>query len=358
MLNLRAYALVILFAIGLFAVGIVGVRSGWGLFSPPSREQVLNPDAANAAAFEDGALDVGAVDLFFRVRPPANNEEIRRVEVLLEEAFLWLRDDDPSVQVTQVCLLAVYAEVNPSAPFPGEHEFLRQPACVTLTANDYALMAEPLDFFGETLTNTIILNAREATQAVAQPLALENSDDVSLNFWYPYDSFALDLNLYVAYEVTLDDGDVFEGVIQPFLAWNLQTSGHRLWQIGINSASGSIPDPDFGEIPVDRVSFSFERPLVYRLIFPFFVVMMVLLIGMVPLLAERDVLVEICAAMLFGIFGLKGIIGPGEAMGQTVLDLSLIGLYVVLAFAAALFFFNKVSLSRQPAPTTEESIAP
>jgi hypothetical protein len=352
-LNLRAYALVILFAIGLFAVGIVGIRSGWGLFSPPSREQALNPDAANDEAFEDGALDVGAVDLFFRVRPPANNEEIRRVEVLLEDVTLWLRDDDPSVQVAQVCLLAVYAEVNPNAPFPSDHEFLRQPACVALNEDTYALMAEPLDFFGEPLTNTVILNAREATQAVAQPLTLENSDDVSLNFWYPYDSFSLDLNLYVAYEVTLDDGDVFDGVIQPFLAWNLQTSGHRLWQIGINSASGFIPDPDFGEIPVDRVSFSFERPLVYRLIFPFFLVMMVLLIGMMPLLAERDVLVEICAAMLFGIFGLKGIIGPGEAMGQTVLDLSLIGLYVVLAFAAVLFFLNKVSANRPPAATEE-----
>ncbi len=33
MLNIRAYVLVILFAIGLFAVGIVGIRSGWGVFS-------------------------------------------------------------------------------------------------------------------------------------------------------------------------------------------------------------------------------------------------------------------------------------------------------------------------------------
>lgn len=356
MLNLRAYVLVILFAIGLFALGIVGIRSGWGVFSPPTREQLLNLDAVNDAAFEDGALDLGAADLLFRVRPPANNEEVRRVEVLLEDAFLWLRDDDPTLQVAQACL-SVYAVVNPNTDSQKAHEFLEQPVCITPSANDYLMMNVPVDLFGEPVTNLMMLNDRKAVQAVAQPLTLETSEEVSLNFWYPYDSFALDLDLYVAYEITLDDGEVFEGVIQPFLAWNLQTSGHRLWQIGLSSTSDVISDPDFGEVPVDRVSFQFDRPLVYRLIFPFFLVMMVLLIGMVPLLTERDVLVEICAAMLFGIFGLKGIIGPGEAMGQTVLDLSLIGLYVVLAFAAAVFFFNKVSLSHRPAPT-EEPTAP
>jgi TRAP-type C4-dicarboxylate transport system permease small subunit len=73
---------------------------------------------------------------------------------------------------------------------------------------------------------------------------------------------------------------------------------------------------------------------------------MVLLIGLVPLLGDRDTLVDICAAMLFGIFGIKGILSPGEQMGQTILDISLIGMYVVLAFAAALFFIN-VILSRR-----------
>lgn len=353
-MNLRAYGLVILFAVGLFAFGIVGLRNGWGIFSPPSREQELNLDAANDAAFEDGGLDVGAVDLFFRVRPPANNEEIRRVEVLLEDATLWVRDDNPDYQIAQVCLVSVYAEVNPRGLFPADHDFLRQPACITPTETDYALAeAVPIDFFGEALTNTFLLNAKEVLQDVARGLTLEDSDDVGLNFWYPYDSFALALDIYVAYEILFDDGDALEGVIQPFLAWNLQTNGHRLWQIDISSTSSTVPDEVFGDIPVDRVSFQFDRPLLYRLVFPFFLVMMVLLIGMIPLLAERDVLVEICAAMLFGIFGLKGIIGPGDAMGQTVLDLSLIGLYVVLAFAAALFFVNKVSLHRRPSEETK-----
>ena len=91
-----------------------------------------------------------------------------------------------------------------------------------------------------------------------------------------------------------------------------------------------------------EVKLWFERPLLYRLVLPFFIIGMVLLIALIPMLGDRDTLVEICAAMLFRIFGLKGILAPGGQMGQTLLDIALIGLYIVLAFAALLFFINRI----------------
>lgn len=127
--------------------------------------------------------------------------------------------------------------------------------------------------------------------------------------------------------------------------------GTRLWNVDLVPGKTAISEdtPEAQNIvpgTYDTLQFQFRRPLLYRVVMPFFIVMMVLLIGMVPLLGDRDTLVDICAAMLFGIFGLKGILGPGDQMGQTILDIALIGLYVVLAFAALLFFINKIRVSR------------
>ena len=97
----------------------------------------------------------------------------------------------------------------------------------------------------------------------------------------------------------------------------------------------------------DRYTITFNRLLLYRIIFPFFMIAMVLLLCFLPLFTERDSLIDVSAAMLFGIFGLKGIIGPGDQMGQTVMDIALIGLYVLLAFAVLMFFIRR--LMSQPA---------
>jgi len=71
-------------------------------------------------------------------------------------------------------------------------------------------------------------------------------------------------------------------------------------------------------------------------------------------LGDRDTLVDISAAMLFGIFGLKGILSPGDQMGRTVLDIALIALYVILAFAGILFFINKIALRFTDSPDEQQ----
>ena len=124
------------------------------------------------------------------------------------------------------------------------------------------------------------------------------------------------------------------------------TSGTRAWDLSFKAEAITLTDDEASQSNVmetiDELTLTFDRSLLYRIAFPFFLVAMTLLIGLMPLLGERDAFVEITASMMFGIYSLKGILGPGDQMGRTILDISLIGLYIVLAFSGALYFIAKI----------------
>ncbi len=351
-LNVRASLLVILFAAGLTIFVILGIQNDWGIFRRPTQEQIENLDAKNDAAFEDGAADFASIDLNINIVPPSSSEEMRQVTFELERMIYYIRDDNPDVDIAEACIDDVRLMfIPPNAPenVDGGYFFF-DPICVTPL---------PEEFFAEEFEYTdafIIDNFYEIWPEIKEPykLTITDHDTVSLNFWYPYDSFALNTVIQVTYRIIYSDGTEFFNTLEPFIAWNIQTSGTRLWDVNLDAAQEFAISDDFKNQNLfitdggyDTIGIEFERPLLYRLVFPFFMIAMVLLISLVPLLGERDTLVDISAAMLFGIFGLKGILGPGEQMGQTVLDIALIGLYVLLAFAAFLFFINRLNLHRQ-----------
>jgi hypothetical protein len=355
-LNVRSYGLVIVFALVLFAGVVLGLSNNWGIFRQPSREANQNADIANPNALEEGASDLASLDLLMVLKPPSNSEEVRQAEIGLSQVTFYVRDDGEDVDVTNVCLQFVAVYANPLTWYDTreeayedgyDHSFINEPTCNALTEDDFddkeVLIA----------TNTLADNVAVVSlpMPTATPFKITNPTDVSLNFWYPYDRFQLDLMLVVGYRVDYSDGTSLTNVFTPYMAWDIQTSGLRLWDVRLTNTIKSLDlvseaDKPF-TLPYSNVMISFERPLLYRLIFPFFIVVMVLLIGLVPLLGDKDTLINICATMLFGIFGLKGILGPGETMGQTVLDLALLMLYVILAFAGMLFFLNKINLRRQ-----------
>jgi hypothetical protein len=366
-LNLRSYGLVIVFALVLFAGVVLGLANNWGIFRQPSREASQNADIANPLALEDGASDLASLDLLMVVKPPSNSEEVRQAEIGLSQVTFYVRDDSDEVDATKVCLEFVEVYTNPLTWYDTreaayedghDHHFISEPLCTALTDDDFD--EEDVLIATNTLADNVAIVS--LPMPTAMPFKITNPTDVSLNFWYPYDRFQLELMMVVGYRVEYSDGTSVLDAFTPYMAWDIQTSGLRLWDVRLTNTIKALDlATDDGEafaLSYSNVAISFERPLLYRLIFPFFIILMVLLIGLVPLLGDKDTLINICATMLFGIFGLKGILGPGEAMGQTVLDLALLMLYVILAFAGILFFINKINLRRQAQTDTSQTEKP
>lgn len=345
-LNRRAYVAVILFALGLALVVALGIREGWGAFRKPTKESVVNADAANLAALDPGKVDLASVDLQMAIVPPSSEEEVRKLTLQLVGVQYFVRDDSADLDVTNVCVDGVDILVNPdNLENSAVYSFLDEPLCAEPFPEEYE--EGPIDLGGAALDHfyRIALDLEQPSS-----FEIKDPDIISLNFWYPYDNFTIRSAMVVTYSVERSDGTIIADTIRPYINWDIQTSGTRAWDVRFQAETvplSTLGISDFQSGTYESLTINVARSWLYRLVFPFFIVAMVLLIAMVPLLGERDTLVDICAAMLFGIFGLKGILGPGEQMGQTILDISLIGLYMVLAFAAALFFINKIIARRQ-----------
>ncbi|MFN8372143.1 MAG: hypothetical protein U0694_04615 [Anaerolineae bacterium] len=348
--NVRAYIAVLVFAGLLLAVVAIGIQQGWAIFQRPERGVSFNDAVLNENAIAEGAVDLAGVDLDIALLPPSSGEESRALTLELTAMQTYLRADDPAWQgqALIVCIDEISFGLN--APdsstfyfFIGDDFHEDIPECLSVEVNSLSRSRT----FGDTEVDNLFPVRWEFSD---KRITIDNPDFVSLNFWYPYDNFTIHPVMQVSYYIVTDNdaGDILTfGTLTPYLRWEYRTSGSRLWDINMQTTTQEYNgDGSLYLYPgkYEQITLEMQRPLLYRLILPFFIVMMVLLIGMVPLLGDRDTLVDICAAMLFGIFGLKGILGPAEAMGQTILDISLIGLYVVLAFAAFLFFVNKLRL--------------
>lgn len=335
-LNVRAYFIVLGFALLLALFIVIGLAANWGVFRQPMSEQVFNEDAVNQAALAPDGSGLAGIDLFMRIVPPSSIEEKRELTIGFDGALAYLRD--PNEEFAEFCLEDLGFLYKPEAIDSEYISFLDEPLCVT---------PEPDFFFEEYELGS--LQTDQIYEIGLQPgsdssVAFSSPRDISMNFWYPFDSFEVHAYMIAIYSLRDADGRRIEDTIQPLVAWDIQTSGTRIWDLRTSFTSHvqeRISD-DLLAGTYEELRIVFERPLLYRVTFPFFMLMMVLLIALVPLLADRDTLVDISAAMLFGIFGLKGILGPGDQMGRTLLDIGLIALYVVLAFAAGLFFLNRV----------------
>jgi hypothetical protein len=313
---------------------------------------VLNPEDLQA-----GVIDLNGLNLNMMVIPPASNEQ-RRLELQIRGLSYVVLDTAADVQATKLCLQifsllnarndqgAVIANAYDAFSL---HSFAKDES--SFQCFDFAkALTQPVTEYKSGLNGEVIFNFEQATDAFVN-FSINDPLEVGLNFWYPFDQYFLNASFQVFYELRNGDTIVTSDVINPIITWEYQTSGMRLWNINLETEprTWENPDPTSGlyEGGYLQVSASFWRPLLYRLAFPFFIVMLVFLIGLVPLLQTRDTLVDITAAMLFGIFGIKGIIGPSAEMGQTILDVALIMLYVLLAFSAMIFFGNKVLLRRK-----------
>jgi hypothetical protein len=171
-------------------------------------------------------------------------------------------------------------------------------------------------------------------------------------FWYPFDGHTLPGAAQITYRILSGAQEVDGGNIDPVAAWVYETSGNLNWNIRLQS-SPEVQDAQQGQGVIFglttlrtgkilRFNFTFTRPLILRLATPFLIVVMIAVIMLLAFVESLDSLFEICVGLLFGIFGLKQVIAPSENVGQTMMDVVFIGLYVLLAVTLMIILLSKL----------------
>jgi len=76
---------------------------------------------------------------------------------------------------------------------------------------------------------------------------------------------------------------------------------------------------------------------------------MVILIAFVPMMKDANVedILAVMAGLLFATFAIRSIISPGTEIGQTLIDIGIIGLNILQIIAAGLLFIRILRKQRR-----------
>lgn len=155
-------------------------------------------------------------------------------------------------------------------------------------------------------------------------------------FWYPYDSLDIELQPFVGYHLIKNGTTIFTGTATPLIAVEGDVF-NRDWDISIDTKVVTETVYRSNKFLVVH----FERPLVYRLLYPALFVVLILLIA---LLASTDKasFLDGAVAIFLGIIGLRQLIMP-PVTTRIYLDTALLGLYIVLAVPLGVHLYRYLS---------------
>jgi hypothetical protein len=357
--GVRILLLVILFTIAL-SILIVTVSTRERLvqgagFSLPSSETLI----AEGLEIRPNTLDVFVFIPSFRIAPPSGSGIASSSLVFtLDDIGFYTYDTSAEQDMDTVCVDAINLATTYTDPTLGEF----------LAGVDLLQGAEPLCYdIGQPLPSASGANVAVNLQTSTRNSTTHQLYDsiffraISGNMLerYPYDGFRMQAILQFHYRVLNGDTQVNQGVARPFTVWLFETSSERNWNIQFESQRGMKDSPDdeprdvLNFIPngvYEQVTFTFDRPLLFRLTYPFLIGAMLLIIGLLPFIRELDGLLEITAAILFGIFGLRQVMTLPNSQGQTILDVLFIGLYMVLAFTFVVTILTRSTIVRRSDP--------
>ncbi len=319
--------------------------------------------------FEPESIALLALIPTLEVLPPAGaGYEGNLVRIRLDDLGYYVFDADPNRDVDQLCLDELRLGYDFSDPQMGQTSDV-------LIGVDILDGAEPMcGDLGQPVTGseaTLWIRATLQTplnRALFDELYIE-LPTTNVFYRYPYDSFDLSAVAQASYRLLRGDEVLSEGVSAPFPVWVFQTDSERNWNVEVTtraatvSAEAPYPSDFFGFLRDGdylAADFTFDRPLLFRLTYPLLILAMIVIISLLPFVLELEPLLEITAAILFGIFGLRQVMTPPNSQGQTILDILFLALYVVLAFTLILTVTSRALAARRSAkrPPTGEGESP
>ena len=189
---------------------------------------------------------------------------------------------------------------------------------------------------------------------LSEPLFLENDP-----FYYPYDGFDIQLGAFVIVRFTDENGNqIEEKPLVPELMIDSQggqdwdrteeTSPYNdfwdVWSIGSfqvgDTLTIKVTDDLYlplikNELQEPPILFFF-RPIIIRVIFPIIIFSFLVLLLLITLSDSLELFFSGATAILVGFFGIRAVLIPATMQTRTLVDISIMGLYVVFALSILL----------------------
>lgn len=356
------FLLIILVSVALCACFGLAIFSPLDLgiaIKPPATDEQANLDAYNHEALQEGAVGIFEVDLTLAVLPPSSSQEERSLTIEpVQDIWVYVRDDSDTLDVQEICIdyldLIAQGETDADEFFTYEyHSFVNESLCHVMDPEkDFlresgSFISDIVD--GETQTfdidNYYVINL---PREKVRPYIGAYPEIIGQNFWFPYDNFATNIYIQVSTSVLLSDDTWVFAEIPAYYDWRLRPSGSRAWDMKMQNTAGFLRENDesflnfFFPGPYQQVDLQFERPLLFKISFPMLMIAMVVLISFVPMMKDTRVedILAVMAGLLFATFAIRSILSPGSEIGQTLIDIGIIGLNILQIAAAGLLFLR------------------
>jgi len=180
-------------------------------------------------------------------------------------------------------------------------------------------------------------------------------------FNYPFDSFKTNAAIQVTYSLWNNGVLLAKNIINPTIIIGVgsSTRSEEDWDLSIDIEDSTWTKKNEDQVgktvlnfeqfrdihiihegPYSFLKMDISRPILFRLAFPFLIIILALLIAFLSFVRELDSFLEGSVAILFGIFGIRQILMPPNAQGaRTLIDIAIIGLYIMFGVAFLSFAF-------------------
>jgi len=311
----------------------------------------VNEGEFDMASMEKGAAGVLNANIYLRVLPPSTKEEGRTVDIIsFKKPTLILRDDDPDRDIESVCILSIWIETSSSeSPQKGWGELVNdnQSLCHDMNSDDYIYESDTYkwtsDITGKDEGSVDLDHVYYISTDTGELQAYQEFNPlvVGTNFWFPYDPFDLTLKIWVATLTKFDDGSSHFQYPPAYIEFQLLPSGGRPWDITMQNQMIEDESNDYGDMH-QETQLSLVRPLLFRIAFPLVIGAMVFFIALIPQISNPNVetVLGIMASLLFATFAVRSLLSPGDQIGQTIIDISILGLYALQILAGVLLIWR------------------
>jgi len=352
----KPVAIVYLIAAVFVAFFIVSVKFELPfVFRPPQVRQAANLNAYNAESLKDGAISSVAIDLYLQILSPSVSDPERNFQIVpFGNIDTYVRDDNKDLDVKKVCVDSISMMVNVETE---PHTLLKEPICHEYTTDDwFGDYAYDLDN-GQKYNLTNHWYYEFPFQNTLNTVVIDRPESIGANFWFPYDGFTMDIYVQAQTTITLSDDSTKTEIIPIYYEWKFQSSSSRPWN---QTMENSILQYKSGDQVAENIDTNFQpgyyqwthltfrRPSLYIFAFPILTVAMIIFISLVPLLTEAttDRIIGVQTGLLFASFALRSILSPGREIGQTLIDVSVIGLNILQICAAVILFIRMIGKNR------------